>query len=203
MTAQQRQTRAEAGIRYRPARLGHALRAIQPAASVPGLSGGAVRHGAWLTAVVTAGAVTAGVLLLGGSPAYAVTQNPDGTVTVSIVRPAGVQPANDRLHVLGDPVAVVPAGVVVPMGPGCPSLASLPKPHAEPPGKVTVRGNGSGGRLTVDAHGIPAGDTMLITARTAPDGGMQLAGTLISGPPPRCVSLPAPPPYRVRAASVS
>jgi|HubBroStandDraft_2_1064218.scaffolds.fasta_scaffold256115_2 hypothetical protein len=146
------------------------------------------RRAAWLAGVATAGAAAAGVLLLGGgTPAYAVTQHPDGTVTVSIAGPAGVRPANVRLRVLGDPV------VVVPVGPGCPSVASLPKPQVTPSGTISVGGSDSGGTLTVDAHGVPAGDTMIIAASTLPGGGTQLGAALISGPAPSCVSLPAIP----------
>jgi len=44
----------------------------------------------------------------------------------------------------------------------------------------------------VNVHGIPAGDIMIIAARTQPDG-MLLIGALTSGPAPRCISLPSPP----------
>jgi hypothetical protein len=147
------------------------------------------RRVAWLTGVATAGAVATGVALLGGgTPAYAVTQHPNGTVTVSLTSAAGVKPANIKLRVLGDRV------VVVPVGSGCPSMSSLPRPKFRGPVKVTTSGNESNGTLTVDAHGIPAGETMIIAASTRPGGGMELAGSVISGAAPSCVSLPAPPP---------
>lgn len=170
---------------YRPV-----LQHLEPAAA-PRNRRVPVRRVAWLTGVATAGAATAtGVLLLGGStPAYAVTQHPDGTVTVSIDRPAGVQPANVKLRVLGDPV------VVVPVSSGCPSIGSLPEPQVRPSSlRITASGRESGGTLTVDAHGVPAGETMIIAASTSAGGGMQLASAVISGPAPSCVSLPAPPP---------
>jgi hypothetical protein len=150
-----------------------------------------VRRAAWLTGFATAGAAAAGagVLVLGGgTPAYAVTQHPDGTVTVSLTTSAGIKPANAKLRVLGDP------GVLVPVGPGCPSIASLPKPKVTGPVRVSVKGMVRGGTITVDAHGVPAGATMIIAASTPQNGPAQLGGALITGPVPKCVSLPAPPP---------
>ena len=167
---------------YRPV-LQHLERPVAPGRTrrVP------VRRVAWLTGVATAGAVAAGVTLIGGgTPAYAVTQHPDGTVTVSVDRPAGVQPANAKLRVLGDQV------VVVPVRPGCPSITSLPHPLVAPSGRISGSVRQGNGKITVDVHGIPAGDTMIIAFGTLPGGGRQGAGILISGPVPSCVSLPAP-----------
>jgi hypothetical protein len=145
-------------------------------------------------AVGLAGAITAGVTVAGGgSPAYAVTANGDGTVTVSIAQLTGVDGANGALRTLGDPV------VVVPVRPGCPALDSLPV--ADPgsrfqrtqiSGSVSGRG-GSSGTITVNARGVPAGDIVLVAASTGPNG-MSLAVKLIKGPAPRCVSgVPTPP----------
>jgi hypothetical protein len=151
-----------------------------------------VRRAAWLTGFATAGAAAAGagVLVLGGgTPAYAVTQHPDGTVTVSLTTSAGIKPANAKLRVLGDSV------VLVPVGAGCPSTASLPKPRVMPGKiKITVWRPESDGTITVDAHGVPAGDTMIVAVSTPSNGPTQLAATLISGPVPSCVSLPLLPP---------
>jgi hypothetical protein len=147
---------------------------------------------AWLTGAATAGtagAVTAAVMLAGGStPAYAVTQNPNGTVTLSVASPAGLKPANQRLKVLGDPV------VVVPVGAGCPSIASLPHPQLPPGTEITGRTSDINGSLTIDIEGVPAGDTALVAMSTSPDGPTNMASAVISGPVPSCVSLPALPP---------
>src|ERR1700751_4379679 len=51
-----------------------------------------------------AGIATAAVLLLGAStstPAFAVTRNPDGTVTVSLRQPSGIAGANRQLAAMG------------------------------------------------------------------------------------------------------
>ena len=152
---------------------------------------------AWLTGAATAGAgaaAAAGVMLAGGgSPAYAVTQHPNGTVTLSVASRAGIGPANTQLHVLGDPV------VVVPVGAGCPSISSLPHPQLPPgdhiSGSSSVEGNrGSGvSSITIDIQGVPAGDTALVAYTSVPGGPTMFASAVISGPVPSCVSLPAPP----------
>jgi hypothetical protein len=145
---------------------------------------------AWLTGAATAGAagaVTAGVMLVGGSPAYAVTQNPNGTVTLSVASKAGVQPANARLKVLGDPV------VVVPTGPDCPSMASLPHAKLQPGTMISGKSSDQNGSLTIDIEGLPAGDTAIVAVNSVP-GGMAMVTGLISGPAPSCVSPPQPPP---------
>jgi hypothetical protein len=155
---------------------------------------------AWLTGAATtvaAGAATAAVVLIGGgSPAYAVTQNPNGTVTLSVASKAGIDPANTQLHVLGDPV------VVVPVGAGCPSISSLPHPQLAPgdkmSGSVSASGSlGSGSAnpassITIDLQGVPAGATAIVAYTTLPDGQVNLATGVITGTVPSCVSLPAP-----------
>jgi hypothetical protein len=149
----------------------------------------AVPRPAWLAAAAAgiAGVATVSVLLSGGSPAYAVTQNAGGTVTISVSRPAGVAGANARLHALADQV------VLVPVRPGCPAISSLPAaswpPTARPiTGTMTKAADGT---VTVSARGIPSGDTMLIPVLTRPDGIMYLTPHLIKGPAPSCVSLPS------------
>ena len=87
---------------------------------------------------VTAGALVAG----GGTPAYAVTTNPDGTVTLAVYQTSGIAGANARLRQLGDGQVVV-----VPVESGCPSLGSLPAPA------VSRRGHGSPRRSPPPATG--------------------------------------------------
>jgi hypothetical protein len=156
---------------------------------------------AWLTGAATAGvgaAAAAGVMLAGGgSPAYAVTQHPNGTVTLSVASKAGIGPANTQLHVLGDPV------VVVPVGAGCPSISSLPTVQPTPgdpmSGSVSASGTAGSGSasstnsITIDLQGVPAGATAIVAYTTLADGQVNLATAVITGAVPSCVSLPAPP----------
>lgn len=130
----------------------------------------------------TASALVAG----GGTPAYAVTKNPDGTVTVAVHQKSGIAGANARLRQLGDGQVVV-----VPFGTNCPSI----NPPAAS-GKHTMISVGSSvskdGSVTVRAKGIPAGDIMVVAVGTS---GRTRFGvsTLASPPAPSCVSLPSVP----------
>jgi hypothetical protein len=133
----------------------------------------------------TAGALVTG----GGTPAYAVTKNPDGTVTLAVYDKSGIAGANAKLHQLGDGQVVV-----VPVGPGCPSIGSLPKP-AVPlvKGHVSIQTTLSrDGKATVNARGVPAGDIIVLGFETTAHG--SFGGSAITSPPaPSCISLPAPP----------
>jgi hypothetical protein len=176
---------------------GHHLRAAgQPAPPQPAPPPRRrVRRPVWLASgaagVVAAG--TAAVLALGSAPAYAaysVTRH-DGTVSVSVYRASGVAGANAALHKMHARV------VVVPVRPGCPSLGSLPRPQPAPHPAVSVgtRVNAQGHRsVSVKIKGsIPAGDTMILAFSGNPRSGSVGAGGIITGPVPRCVSLPSAP----------
>ena len=150
------------------------------------------RRPAWLAggAVGVAGAVTAAVLALASAPAYAVTQH-DGSTSVSVYSTAGVAGANAALRKIHARV------VVVPVRAGCPPIGSLPRPHRVPHLSESVASglSKSGHRgVTVKLRqgGIPRGDTMIL-AFSGGRGDSLGAGGIITGPAPRCVSLPAAP----------
>ena len=142
----------------------------------------------------TVAAATAAVMALGSAPAYAaysVTQH-NGTVTVAVNRPSGVAGANTALHAMGARVRVVP------VRPGCPPIGSLPRPRPAPHPAVSVKTGvtKSGHRsvtVKVGKGGIPAGDTMILAFTGSPRSGSLGAGGIITGPVPRCVSLPSAP----------
>ena len=152
----------------------------------------------WLAtgAAGIAAAVTAAVMALGSAPAlaaYSVTQH-SGTVSVSVYRASGVGGANAALHAIHARV------VVVPVRPGCPPIGSLPRPHPAPHPFVSVgTGVAKSGHRSVTVKlgrgGIPAGDTMILAfSGTGRPGSTSLgAGGIITGPVPRCVSLPSAP----------
>jgi hypothetical protein len=139
-------------------------------------------------------AATAGALLAGGgTPAYAVTTHPDGTVTLAVYRAAGIAQANARLRQLGDGQVVV-----VPVRAGCPGMSALPPPAVPASGgHISLQGStGRGGSVTVRAQGIPAGDIIVVGAQTSMNGSSRTsmsASRLTSPPAPGCVSLPALP----------
>jgi len=163
-------------------------------------------------------AATVGTLVAtgGGTPAYAVTTNSDGTVTLAVYQESGIAEANAQLRRLGDDRVVV-----VPVEPGCPSISSLPAPRV-PAGQITAQASGSDGSVTVAAHGVPAGDILVLgisqagngrfqfSMKQAPTGGSsrsasgssssqgsgtgqgETAARLTSGPAPSCISIPTP-----------
>ena len=105
-----------------------------------------VRRSVWL-ATGAAGAVAAATVtavVLGSAPAlaaYSVTRH-DNAITVAVNRASGVAGANVTLHAMGTRVRVVP------VRPGCPSIASLPRPQSAPHLAVSVKTgvNGNGHR---------------------------------------------------------
>jgi hypothetical protein len=150
-----------------------------------------------------AGAV-AGTLVAGGShaagggttarAAYAVTKNADGSVTLAVYKTSGFAGANARLRQLDDNQVVV-----VPVGPGCPSMSSLPAPAVPPSAHMStqVAHNIRNGSVTVNAQGIPAGDILVVAVETSTNGPLTTSlgqARLTTPPAPSCVSLPAPPP---------
>lgn len=156
------------------------------------------RHLASRRVVLAAGAgglgvaATAGALVaVGGTPAYALTTHPDGTVSLAVYQASGIAQANAKLRHLGDRV------VVVPVRPECPAITSLPAPAVPAHGGISVQGTMSpDGFTTVNARGIPAGDILVVGTETATHGretASETADRLTSAPAPGCVSLPAPP----------
>lgn len=139
--------------------------------------------------VAAAGAAAVGFAVFGGTAsAYAVTDNHDGTVTVSVTKASGVDGANAKLRRLGGSVVVLKAT------PGCPSISSFAAP-VQDAGKTTVGMRNAGGdtTVTVQAKDLPANDTMLIAFDF--DGGKgRAASVLTDRPVPSCVSLPTAPP---------
>jgi hypothetical protein len=132
-----------------------------------------------------AGVATAGVVLFGGgSPAYAVTPNANGSVTVSVTKLAGVAGANARLQALDLEVALVP------VEPGCPALSSLPKANWPPEARTGETAKTADGTVTVGVRDIPPGDTALVPVRTLSNSVIYFTVHLIKGPAPSCVSLP-------------
>jgi hypothetical protein len=161
-------------------------------ASAPQAARRGYKRPAWATAgtVAAAGAAAVGFTVFGSTAsAYAVTDNHDGTVTVSVTKASGVDGANAKLRQMGASVVVMKAT------PGCPSIDTFAS-HDQKGGKTTLGIQvGAGGQttVTVQAQGLPKNDTMLVAFDF--DGGKgQVASVLTDRPVPSCVSLPTAPP---------
>jgi len=137
-------------------------------------------------ALAVAGAV-AGTLVAGsGTPAYAVTKNPDGTITLAVYQQAGIAQANARLRQLSDKQVVV-----VPVEAGC--LKPPPPAVSDHGVRISMQSSVSrDGSVTVNAQGIPAGDILVVGMQA--DGHSRNAVSIVTSPPaPTCISPPAPP----------
>jgi hypothetical protein len=143
-------------------------------------------------ALAAAGGIVGAVMAGSGTPAppavtsrtpvhphqaYSVRSNPDGTITLAVYRKSGIGAANLRLRQMGEDQVVV-----VPVEAGCPSLA----PPVVPVKGLTISAgpSDSGGSVTVTAHGIPAGDILVVGVQTSGT----IFGALTSPPAPACIS---------------
>ena len=161
-------------------------------ASAPAAAHRRYARPAWATAgtVAAAGAAAVGFTVFGSTAsAYAVTDNHDGTVTVSVTKAEGVAGANAKLHQMGADVVVLKAT------PGCPSLSSFATPGLAG-GKTSLNlkfGPDGQDTVTVQASGLPKNATTLIAFGF--DGSKAQAGAVLTDKPvPSCVSMPAEPP---------
>jgi hypothetical protein len=147
----------------------------------------AARRPAWLTAglVTATGATAAGFVLFGGAaaPAFAVTQNANGTVSVTVNQASAIDAANTKLKAMGVRVAVVPAR------PGCPSLSDFAPTHFQGELSISIR-KGTSTSIDVDAKDVPASDTLAL-AYESDHGGLFVSSGLVTGKVPSCVAIPA------------
>jgi hypothetical protein len=136
-----------------------------------------------------AAAAAAGTLVAGGgTPAYAVTAHPNGTVSLAVYGKAGISQANAKLQQLAGGRVVV-----VPVEPGCPGITSLRAP-AVPVRDVRLSVDAKTGAIsTLDTSGIPAGDIMVVGFQQSATGMSATSAWLTSAPVPRCVSIPPAP----------
>jgi len=141
-----------------------------------------LRRGRLAAGVVALAVLIATVSILattGTSPsvAYAVTRNPDGTITISISELKGVDGANEQLAKLGVSVRVLPERA------DCSSTGTIVRIPPELAGKVA---HPEGQGVAVAPGLIPAGDTLVIGARQI-GFFVGLGWGLYQGAPPTCL----------------
>jgi hypothetical protein len=146
---------------------------------------GVLAAGSGTPAAPAAGSHFAALVRHGNQP-YAVRKNPGGTITLAVYQRSGIAGANARLQQMGEDQVVV-----VPIEPGCPSLA--PPVVAAVGMTISVGSSDSGGSLTVNAQGIPVGDILVVGVQTS---GVTTTtvGALTAPPAPACISLGPPAP---------
>ncbi|HEU0251172.1 MAG TPA: hypothetical protein VFR48_10650 [Solirubrobacteraceae bacterium] len=112
------------------------------------------------------------------SAAYAVTQNADGTVTVTIDELLGIAGANSQLEKLGVRATVIPVQA------GCSASGQI-VPYPPPLFGRLTHPSGQGVAIRPDL--IPAGETLVLAARRI---GIAIGMTsaLYRGPVPSCVA---------------
>ena len=168
------------GIRAEP-RQSHAL-----AASVTGTGAARVRRmrrPAILagTALATAGATTVAVLALTASstpPAFAVTDNNDGTITVTLREISGLSGLNAEFARMGVTARAVP------MSATCPTKGFG---NAMPAGT-----NFDTYTLTIDPRYIPDGYTAIVAATQTASGRVELVQAAVRPPAPTCLNTEIP-----------
>jgi hypothetical protein len=149
-------------------------------------------------ALAVAGAVAGALVAVNGTPAhpagsatpaaYTVTKDPDGTITLAVYQQSGIAAANTKLRQLGDKQVFV-----VPIERGCTSKVTPPAVSGKGHLISTGISRSPDGTITVNAHGIPAGDILVIGVATSGNTSYGV-GTLASPPAPGCVGVPPLPP---------
>jgi hypothetical protein len=169
---------ADAPLTFTPARPRPELRRRRRPAPLAAL-------GLALAAALTA--IVIGLSSTGGTPAYAVLSNPDGTITVTIRELVGVKGADEKLASLGVPVHVVrsEAGCQVRSG-----EYKVPRISPELFQRISkLAGPAGSAALVITPSAIPAGDTVVIGAREPGPGAVGLQTVIYEGTTPPCLPL--------------
>jgi hypothetical protein len=138
-----------------------------------------------LAAAVTA--IVIGLSSGGGTPAYAVLSNPDGTVTVTIRQLVGVKAADEKLASLGVPVRVVRSEAGCLLGSGEYKTPRISPDLFQRISKLA--GPASAASIVITPSAIPSGDTIVIGARELAPGVVGLQTGIYEGTTPPCLPL--------------
>jgi len=160
-----------------------------------------LRRGALLsgTALGVAGLATVGLLAISGTsapPAYAVTGNPDGTVTITLNELSSLPALNRTLHEDGIPVTVVPITTtcstrakvtIIPSA----SVNAAPPPASTVPSSGTTTSDATQPAtrtITLSPDRITSGYVGVLGARVTPSGRVALVAGEVTPPPPSCLN---------------
>jgi hypothetical protein len=143
-----------------------------------------LRRPALLTgsALGIAGLATAGVLALtSASPAFAVTQNPDGTFDVTLSDLSDLPALNQKLAQDGVPVTAVPIST------SCSATGAIDNPSGEGM-PSTQAGREATNLVTIDPSQIPSGDIGVLGASQTASGQVELVFGETTPPAPSCLN---------------
>ncbi len=145
-----------------------------------------------IASLAAVAAVVAVFATTGTPPAYAVTQNANGTYTITINDiTTGVPALNAKLKQLGIDATAVPVTTTctassdgVPLIAGSSSLTERIQARLSPANATA----GSEGVVTLDQANIPAGSQGVIAAYRSPSGQIDLTIATTSGSVPSCLN---------------
>lgn len=145
---------------------------------------------AGLAAVLAVAAITGVFLFSSGTPAaYAVTKNDDGTVTVKIDSLTDAAGLESALQAAGVSAVVE----YLPEGKMCKQPWFTPAGHAAGGTQQSSIGLNTDGSTTFTISGDrPAGDTLVVSTQTGPDGEQALGMGWAQGTVPACQVVDAP-----------
>lgn len=133
-------------------------------------------------ALTVAGSIALAVTVFGGgAPAFAVSKDADGVVTLSIKDIRAVDAANAELRKIGAPV------LAVPMTEGCTDTFTIDDDFAGEMSGTTSSGSGDAGSITLRTKGLRPGSTLLVAARKDGDTLTLSDGFAVRGRTPSCL----------------
>jgi hypothetical protein len=141
-------------------------------------------HPLWIGAgaMTVAGSIAVAVTVLGGnSPAFAVSKDADGVVTLSIKDIRAVDAANAELRKIGAPV------LAVPMRADCADTFEIDETFAGEASGTVSSGSGDEGSVTVRTKGLRPGSTVLVAAKKDGDTLTLSDGFAVRGKAPSCL----------------
>jgi hypothetical protein len=138
----------------------------------------------WIAAgaLTVAGSIAVAVTGLGGnSPAFAVSKDADGVVTLSIKDIRAVDAANAELRKIGAPI------VAVPMTADCKDTFEIDEGFVGEMSGTVTGGSGDEGSVTLRTKGLRPGSTVLVAAKKDGDVLTLSDGFAVRGKVPSCL----------------
>lgn len=133
-------------------------------------------------ALTIAGSIAVAVTVFGGNtPAFAVSKDADGVVTLSIKDIRAVDAANAELRRIGAPV------LAVPMTADCTDRFEMDEGFVGEMSGTVASGSGDEGSVTVRTKGLPPGSTVLVAAKKDGDKLTLSDGFSVRGKAPSCL----------------